>query len=100
MYETYLQNEREFEKIGIFSAPIPQSPDGLMTFVADISAVKSHNRLSLIKVMKALEKELEGEMFVQPEEAGQFGMHADGFNQGLEEAIDKIREFISKLEQV
>lgn len=31
-------------------------------------------------------EELEGEKFVNPAEAGQFAMHSDGFNQGIEEA--------------
>ena len=64
MYETYLQNEREFEEKFCYQSTGIVSGIKYGARVDDVKYddIKSHNRLSLIKVMKALEKELEGEM--------------------------------------
>lgn len=57
--------------------------------------------------MKALEKELEGEILeIDPKSVNKRGHHTNGahrkirYNKALNLAINKIREFISKLEQV
>ena len=119
MYETYLQNEREFEKNwehgDIPNSFVTYKTDGSGYSYIDRKKVKSHNRLSLIKVMKALEKELEGEKVADGNyncgEEGCCNLNPDdpreensvdwqiGYNQALQLSLDKIREFISKLEK-
>lgn len=108
MYETYLQNEREFDEWVGDGAE--KDKDGL-TWTRGRFAVeqlKSHNRLSLIKVMKALEKELEGEKkeileletgLYTPKDETISLSGAYGYNQALQLSLDKIREFITKLEK-
>lgn len=102
MYETYLQNEREFDE----EFPLSFFHSGLI----DSLEIKSHNRLSLIKVMKALEKELEKtqiDYIWENGECSECGFiwtddvphKCNLLNKGLQLSLDKIREFISKLEE-
>lgn len=90
MYETYLQNEREWDEKFRNGASSTKRND----------EIQSHNRLSLIKVMKALEKELEiKEIKKDSNEGGVDSMVREAYNAGLQLSLDKIREFISKLEK-
>lgn len=125
MYETYLQNEREWEEE--FGTLIDWGDGDLITK----EQLKSKNRLSRIKEMKALEKELEGEK--KKEKLGKYckrcgeeigydrtmkeyfcgtcpmtssvnksdlvKVESNDFNQALQLSLDKIREFIKLLEK-
>lgn len=101
MYETYLQNERELDrKYTQLKAIIPPTRG----WISVDAQIKSHNRLSLIKVMKVLEKELEYKEC--PHDSHSHCIEEEcylneetGYNAGIRASIDKIREFISKLEQ-
>lgn len=42
--------------------------------------------------LQEIEKKLQEEMLVSPSQAGQFSMHADGVNQGLEIAFEILQE--------
>ena len=101
MYETYLKNEREFEKNwehgDIPNSFVTYKTDGSGYSYIDRKKIKSHNRLSLIKVMKALEKELEGDR--DKIEKLDYDSDERGMRKGLQLSLDKIREFISKLEK-
>lgn len=116
MYETYLQNEREFdEKYGyeyprcalvMKNVEVRDENDELIGHnshgAVTPNEMKSHNRLSLIKVMKALEEELEGEKWGSPYINGDFThKHEEAYhhNAGLQLSLDKIREFIKLLEK-
>ncbi len=127
MYETYLQNEREdltefykiassyfkngceltgqcslqLGKVVIPDKAIYKCRDKMIEETEEF--FKSQNRLSLIKVMKALEKELGG-MRKENKIQGEFRdweVHHTytGYNEALQLSLDKIREFISKLEK-
>ncbi|HEY6022151.1 MAG TPA: hypothetical protein VIY48_20470 [Candidatus Paceibacterota bacterium] len=65
-----------------------------------VNTIKSFIATELTRARnEALEeaaKAVEGESFKDPAEGGQFGLHASGYNQGLEEAVDAIRALISK----
>lgn len=108
MYEKYLQNERNVKNILIDltdKTGFDHSSGALEAFTDAESKLKSHNRLSLIKVMKALEKELEekmGDYKCDNRNAKDNSEHllTAGKCQAQEETLAKIREFISKLEQV
>lgn len=51
------------------------------------------------EVLEEILKDLEGEMFVNPSEAGQFALHADGYNQGIEDSQHIIRKKILALKK-
>lgn len=118
MYETYQQNEREFEEKfkciksdcdGNGCIPHQVAEDEWEAQQCQFHAeylfpMKSHNRLSLIKVMKALEKELvykecphDSHSHCMKEEC--YLNEDTGYNAGIRASLDKIREFISKLEK-
>ena len=111
MYETYLQNERETrEKFQQFADGILWSNDDGSEKYIGIGNMADWwietDRLSLIKVMKALEKELEGEIRQKPykytvddEEITDNNLVTTGFNSALSLSLDKIREFIKLLEK-
>ncbi len=117
MYETYQQNEREWKE-DVTSFLVQQlawekTPESevLHKMAEDrLNKLQSHNRLSLIKVMKALEKELEGEKINYVWDNGECsfcgfeGLLSDTHecsvnNEAIQLSIDKIREFIKKLEK-
>lgn len=50
---------------------------------------------TLNKLLERVAGEVSREAFEQPYQAGQFAMHADGYNQGIEEAVETIRSFIN-----
>lgn len=97
MYETYLQNEREWEEE--FGTLIDWGDGDLITK----EQLKSKNRLSRIKEMKALEKELEESKTIPV--TGYMGdshitsVQKEAYNTGLQLSLDKIREFIKLLEK-
>lgn len=104
MYETYLQNEKEFDEKFIVKS---NAGTGLLRYT-DADNLKSHRRLSRIKEMKALEKELEGEKEKRYiiEEGSTFSdefiekaKNASFVDKGLKLSLDKIREFIKLLEK-
>lgn len=102
MYETYLQNERETrEKFQQFADGILWSNDDGSEKYIGIGNMADWwietDRLSLIKVMKALEKELEGDR--DKIEKLDYDSDERGMRKGLQLSLDKIREFISKLEK-
>jgi hypothetical protein len=43
-----------------------------------------------------LREKLKAETFPHPSESGQFAMHTDGYNQGIEDAVDILDELIEK----
>ena len=94
MYETFLENEREFDE-KFPEVLIDQTPYEV-EYRAD--QFKSHNRLSLIKVMKALEKELKGEKKMVGTDIQDISPTSIAFNQALQLAIDKIENFINKIQ--
>lgn len=100
MYETYLQNEREFDE----NEPLPEHSVWNKVSLAYIKKLKSKNRLSRIKEMKALEKELEGKK-AHIDADGRYEVSDVGnsfwvgHNCALDLSLDKIREFISQLEK-
>lgn len=107
MYETYLQNEREFDEKFPSTHDVWLAEKGNLTiseYSVPVSKLKSHNRLSRIKEMKALEKELEGEKKEEESFVGMAGYYdriemKKEFNKGLQLSLDKIREFIKLLEK-
>lgn len=102
MYETYLQNEREFEE-GNFT-----KYGGMCFECCDYeemwNKLKLHRKDSLIKVMKSLVDELEEEkrderkVKVFGEYEAKTYEDKEMVNTVLQLAIDKINNFISKIQ--
>lgn len=51
------------------------------------------------EALESLKTKLGGMQFVQPSQAGQFALHTDGYNQGIEEAIEVIEATQSNLKE-
>lgn len=61
--------------------------------------MKSFNRFRSIKLLEAVKARLEGGMFIDTSQAGEFSLHADGYNQALEEKAFEIGVLITHLQQ-
>lgn len=109
--EQYKKRIKEFENLGgddllehWDNNPLPEShltrgfdypetareldPDKVINFI----------KQSFIQICKSEIKRLDGNMFVDSAEAGQFAMHSDGYNNALEDQIDywqKEKELIT-----
>lgn len=60
--------------------------------------MKSFLKQSFIKYLQSEVERLEGEMFADPAEAGQFAMHSSGYNQALEDQITNLQAQIKELQ--
>jgi hypothetical protein len=49
-----------------------------------------------VKELVDLREKLTAETFPHPSESGQFAMHTDGYNQGIEDAVALLDELIEK----
>lgn len=103
MYETYKQNEREFEEkfveMGLLN-DMHNRPLLYDTKTEDIDLLKSHNRLATISLLRKLAEELEGERKMIGTDLQDISPTGVAFNSGLQLSIDKINTFISQLEQM
>lgn len=55
---------------------------------------------SQISMLEALQEKVKGEQFADIAEAGQFAMHADGYNQALEELDTYLQDQITKCKEL
>lgn len=62
-----------------------------------IAYYKDAIKESLLSLLKSLREEINGMGFADSAQAGQFAMHTDGYNQGIEEVMDRIDQFIKEL---
>lgn len=110
MHETYLQNEKEFDEKYWGEEGELAGCDGCELSQRQIKAIKIDNRNSLIKVMKALADELEREREMimhggkllpyqtnnTPKTGSEY--YVEGRVRALQLAIDKIDNFINKIQ--
>lgn len=66
----------------------------LETGVCDMNVAKSFLKQSFIKYLQSEVERLQGEMFADVAEAGQFAMHSGGYNQALEDQITHINNLL------
>ncbi len=61
---------------------------------------ESFHRESMLALLQSEIEWLEGEMFVDPNQAGQFAMHTDGHNNALEDVVSHLQEQIALIKKL
>ena len=100
IYNTYKASEEGFDKLPIFSAPINNDVDGVYTFVAEISIVKSFNRASALALLESVREMMkEKAEFWKKQRAIRYPEYVRGINNCGEELYDLIKS-IDQAEQL
>ncbi len=85
--------DEKFESVTLKDIQIPSQKyvDGVKQFIrqSQIDAVKAF--------AEETNKKLDGMQFADTTQSGRFALHADGYNQGLEEAIDEINNLLKDI---
>lgn len=62
-----------------------------------LAKIFKYHKKYMRQILQALVERLDGEMFLDTSEAGQFRLHSDGYNQSHEDTIQYLQEQIKKL---
>jgi hypothetical protein len=108
-----LEENKKFDKLPIFSAPVKNDVDGVYTFVAEISIVKeflnaSHSRLidKIVEMLQEVISKKEQIHGFQPYSIDTFlnddgeGIFFEGFDDGRNMLKIDLMDLISKLKQI
>lgn len=94
MNTTYLDWEKEIDELNIHETGGCSVAVGNICDCADGKEIKDFIRVLIDKVALQTKEEMkgviEGMAFKDPNQAGQFAMHADGYNEAIEEVIEAL----------
>lgn len=85
--------EEEFRSIGEGSVRFMATRQEVKQFISNLLTKKDQEHKAELEMIRG---ELDGNMFVDSNEAGQFRLHSEGYNQGMEDAMSIIDMHINK----